>query len=125
MINLSKEKIGNDFDLEAKTIRIVRMGVICSAVLMITGLVLSVLFSFSSFSSVAEPNISGKIFGKGNNSIGIFLTFSGIIILVSTPILRVFTLFFSFIKRKDWRFALVALFVFILLSVEIIYSLTI
>jgi uncharacterized membrane protein len=50
------------------------------------------------------------------------LMFTGLVILMFTPVLRVITAVFGFALERDWRFVLVSSIVLLMLTGEIIYS---
>jgi uncharacterized membrane protein len=48
--------------------------------------------------------------------------FTGLVLLMFTPVLRVVTAVVAFASEHDWRFVAVSATVFLLLCAEIIYS---
>jgi uncharacterized membrane protein len=50
------------------------------------------------------------------------LMFTGLVVLMFTPILRVITAVFGFAAERDWRFVIVSSVVLFMLVGEIVYS---
>jgi uncharacterized membrane protein len=110
-------------DAERWTSRILRLGVWVSASLMIAGLLLAALYP----SSIIELSINPSLVDLAQHVVStafdpVTLMFSGLVMLMFTPILRVITAIFGFAVERDWRFVLVSLIVLILLVGEVTYS---
>jgi uncharacterized membrane protein len=109
---------------ERWTSRILRVGVWISASLMILGLILATIFPSSVVPFPTNPSLgklAERIFSTSFDPIT--LMFSGLVVLMFTPILRVITAVFGFAMERDWRFVFVSSLVFLMLVCEIVYSL--
>ena len=108
---------------ERWTSRILRLGVWTSAALMIIGLLRAALSPTSivplstnpSFGVLAEQICSASFDP-------VTLMFTGLVLLMFTPVLRVITAAFGFAVERDWRFVIVSSIVLLMLVGEIIYS---
>ena len=108
---------------ERWTSRILRLGVMVSAGLMILGL----LFAAIVPSSLAPPSSNPTLGSLAERILsGTFdpttWMFTGLVILMFTPVLRVVTAVFGFAVERDWRFVIVSGIVLSLLASEILYS---
>jgi len=109
---------------ERWTSRILRVGVWISASFMILGLFLTTIFPSSVVPFPTNPSLgilAERIFSASFDPIT--LMFSGLVMLMFTPILRVITAVFGFAMERDWRFVFVSSLVFLMLACEIMYSL--
>ena len=102
---------------------ILRLGVWVSASLMIIGLLLATLYPSSIVMFSVNPTFATLAERMVSNSLDpVVLMFTGLVILMLTPVLRVMAAFVGFALEHDWRFVLVSSLVFLLLAGEIFYS---
>jgi uncharacterized membrane protein len=110
-------------DAERWTSRVLRLGVWVSASLMIFGLVVATMYP-SSIKQISEnPSLGAladRVFSAQFDPVT--LMFTGLVLLMFTPVLRVITAVVGFTLERDWRFVLVSFVVLVLLAGEIIYS---
>jgi uncharacterized membrane protein len=104
--------------------RALRIGVWSSAALMIAGL-LVVWISGSTPAMPSENPSPGELFSQlfSSSVNGVTLMFSGLVLLMLTPFLRVLTAAVGFLAEKDVKFVVVSCVVFCMLLGELIFSL--
>jgi uncharacterized membrane protein len=110
-------------DVELWTSRVLRLGVWISASLMIFGLFIAFIFPSSIVPLLTNPslgNLAGRLFSSPLDPVS--LMFTGLVILMFTPILRVVTAVFGFAMERDWRFVAVSSAILLMLAGEILYS---
>jgi uncharacterized membrane protein len=108
---------------ERWTSRVLRLGVWVSASLMILGLVIATIspsFIVPVSTNPSLGNLAERIFSTTFDPVT--LMFAGLVMLMFTPVLRVITAVFGFALERDWRFVVVSSIVFLMLLVEILYS---
>jgi uncharacterized membrane protein len=108
---------------ERWTSRVLRLGVWVSASLMILGLLIATIFPSSIVPFSTNPSLGSlaeRMFSITFDPIT--LMFSGLVLLMFTPVLRVITAVFGFAMERDWRFVAVSSIVLLMLVGEIIYS---
>ena len=93
---------------------ILRAGVILSAALLISGGILfliqhpNAVFSYKSFAGEPERlRVLNSVFREAFQFKSRPVIQLGIIILISTPVIRVIFSFLEFLFRKDWKFVIV------------------
>jgi uncharacterized membrane protein len=110
-------------DAERWTGFILRLGVWVSASLMIFGLILATLYPSSIVTLSTNPSLGALAEALVSNSFDpVVLMFTGIVILMLTPVLRVLTAVIGFTLERDRRFIFVSSVVLILLVGEILFS---
>jgi uncharacterized membrane protein len=85
-------------------------GLALSVVLILTGLVLSIIEHQPL--PLKVPSLSGIIANLLAFKASGFLNM-GLLVLIATPVIRVFTSFIAFLFERDWRFALFTLIVLV------------
>ena len=108
---------------ERWTSRVLRLGVWVSASLMIIGLLLATMSPSSIVPLSTNPslgNLAERMFSTTIDPVT--LMFTGLVMLMFTPVLRVITAVFGFAVERDWRFVVVSSIVMLMLAGEIIYS---
>ena len=110
-------------DAERWTGLILRLGVWVSACLMIFGLFLAAV----SPSSIVMPSTNPTLGALAEHLVStsfdpVVLMYTGLVILMLTPVIRVLTAVFGFTLERDWRFVFVSSLVLVLLVGEIFYS---
>jgi len=88
--------------LELTLGRLLRAGVVASALCLTVGLVLSMLLGQSAMSAAA-------------------LT-TGLVILMATPVMRVVVSLVAYIRMRDWFFVVTTVMVFVLLGVTVLLA---
>ena len=114
----------NTFPAERWTSYALRSGVWLSSGLMITGLIVAAVFP----SSVTLFNTNlVSLFGRllAGSIDPVTLMYTGLIVLMFTPILRVITAIIGFAIEHDRRFMAVSLTILLFLTGEILYSILI
>ena len=107
---------------ERWTSTILRFGVWISAFFMISGLLMAALYS-SSLAPLSSPSLPDLVLLIFSNPVNpTTLMFTGLVILMFTPILRVATATVGFAVERDWRFVVVSTIVLLMLAGEIVYS---
>ena len=115
---------GASHQVERWTGRVLRAGVLGSALTMCVGIFTALLHPHSPAGGTGTPDLASlaaRLVSGSFDSSTVLLT--GLVILMITPIVRVVTALAGFAAERDWRFVLVSAIVFILLAGEIIYSL--
>jgi uncharacterized membrane protein len=103
-----------------------RLGVWLSAGLMAIGLLIAAIWPASAVLITTNPSFSRLAMHLLSGSFDpVTLMFSGLAVLMFTPIIRVMTAIAGFTMERDWRFVFVSSLVLILLTGEIIYSILI
>jgi uncharacterized membrane protein len=103
---------------------VLKLGVGVSAALMIGGLIIAAVWPSSVIPFSVNPPLADlfiRIFS--GNFDPVTLMFTGLVLLMFTPVLRVITTIFGFAIEKDRRFVFVSSVVLFMLAGEIIYSL--
>lgn len=111
------------YTAERWTSRVLRLGVWVSASLMILGLVIATIFPSFIVPASTNPslgNLAERLFSTTLDPVT--LMFAGLVMLMFTPVLRVITAVVGFALERDWRFVVVSSLVFLMLLVEILYS---
>lgn len=110
-------------NLELKISKFLRMGVIVSGLFMIVGWIFESLKSENSFDKIKSynPDALADSFqlAYASGDWATVLTYIGLIILVSLPIIRVLLTAVLFIKQKDTPMAALAIFVFFILMTSL------
>ena len=103
--------------------RILRIGVWTSAGLMILGLILAAAVPSSLPPVIDNPSLGSLASQMFSSSFDpVTLLFTGLVLLMFTPILRVAAAIIGFAVERDWRFVAVSAIVLLLLGGEIVYS---
>jgi uncharacterized membrane protein len=111
-------------DAERWTSRVLRLGVWVSASLMIFGLLLATMYPSSIVPLSINPSLGNLAERMLSDTFDpLTLMFTGLVVLMLTPVLRVITAVFGFAIERDWRFVVVSSVVLFLLVSEIVYSL--
>jgi uncharacterized membrane protein len=123
---ISKETADIHHYVERWTSRVLRAGVWTSAVLMGAGLLLAAGRSFGDGVSPRSPSLTELFHNLAVSPLDpATLMFTGLVVLMLTPILRVMTAMTGFIAEKDRRFVAVAALVLLMLLGEVVYSMLI
>jgi uncharacterized membrane protein len=93
---------------------LLRSGLGLSVILMFVGLVISLSSGETTPTPVEMKNIFAPGISLGNHLMG-----AGVLLLGLTPVLRVLMLVYLWYREKDWKFAIIALIVFVTLMVSI------
>lgn len=108
----------NDLEnLELRIAKVLRIGVVISGLLMLTGFVMqfrwsaNALFNFTTYDPIPfidllEMNFKWK-------RIGPLVSYAGLIALISLPLIRVILTTYLFIRQKEYLLALIAFVVFV------------
>ena len=111
------------YDVERWTGRVLRIGVLVSATLMIAGLLIAAIYPSTIVAFSSNPTLGNVVMRMLSGSFDpITLMFAGLVFLMLTPILRVITAVVGFGVEHDWRFVFVSSIVLLLLAGEIVYS---
>jgi uncharacterized membrane protein len=111
--------------------RILRVGVTISSVFMTAGLLIAAVHPSPvplpernpSLGELIRQLFSGQLTSM-TGAAAPTLMFTGLVLLMFTPFLRVVTTFFVFWKERDGRFMAIASVVFLLLAAQVVYSLS-
>lgn len=110
-------------DLELKISKFLRMGVVVSGFFMIVGWIFETLKSENSLDKIKTYNPMALAdsfqLAYSSGDWATILTYIGLIILVSLPIIRVLLTAVLFIKQKDTPMAALAIFVFLILMTSL------
>ncbi len=110
--------------VERWTSRSLKFGVWSSGGIMVLGLVLYAFRSFAASIPERTPSMSLLVQNVFRDPFDPFtLMYSGLVLLMLTPFLRVLTAAIGFAAEKDRRFVVISLTVFVLLIGEFLYSL--
>jgi uncharacterized membrane protein len=110
---MGKEEANNRRDLNQVILRMLILGLILSATVLLAGLVLSAI----AHQPVPSKALSFKqVLGglRTGSPAGLFSL--GILLLIATPVLRVVGSLFEFIATRDWRYVFVASLVLLILA---------
>ncbi len=112
-----------DATVERWSSRVLRYGVWGSASLMIIGLILAALDSFTHPAPEQNPSLGELVHRVWNLTADpIILMYLGLVLLMFTPIIRVITAIAGFTAERDRRFAWIGAVVLLMLIGEIVYS---
>ena len=126
LLNVSKVFLMNSSPhfVERWTGRTLRFGVWASGAFMVVGLGLISLQPIHSNVPAALPTFEELVSGFFSRSVdALTIVNVGLVLLMTTPLLRVFTAILGFTAEKDWKYSGVALVVFLMLAGELVYSL--
>ncbi len=104
--------------------RVLRIGVWTSATLMTAALILAAIHGFRidlPDHALTLPQLAQRLFTSSFDPVT--LGFTGLVVLMLTPILRVITAIVGFAVERDRRFVLVSVAVLVFLLAEVTYSL--
>jgi len=102
-----------------------RLGIWISMILLSVGLALSAYEGGVDASGLSLKDLPGVVFGTGKGiSPGLGFLYSGLMVLVLTPLLRVAITLVIFFRQRDWRFFGIALVIFTILIIELTVALT-
>jgi uncharacterized membrane protein len=108
---------------ERWTSRILRLGVWVSASLMVMGLFLAAMSPSATVPLSTNPSLGNLAERMCSITFDpVTLMFTGLVMLMFTPVLRVITAVFGFAVERDWRFVIVSSVVLCMLAGEIVYS---
>lgn len=102
--------------LELRIAKLLRVGVIISAILMLAGFILqfklsgNALFNFTIYDEIPLADLLEFNFRKKNW--GPIVSYSGLIVLISLPLIRVLLTIYLFIRQKEYPLAMIAFLVF-------------
>ncbi len=116
--------IQKDNTVDRWTSRVLRIGVWTSAVLMVTALGLAAFRGFAidlPARPLTLPDLLQRLLSSSLDPVT--LGFTGLVVLMVTPILRVITALVGFASERDRTFVLVSGSVLLLLAGEVAYSL--
>lgn len=100
--------------------KILRIGVIISATIMIIGLAIFLITGHSGYPGNSHPTNFLTIF-KGIMQLKSYaIMMLGIFCLILTPVLRVIVSIYSFYKENDWLYVWITLFVLVVLIISFI-----
>lgn len=113
----------NDIEsLELKISKFLRVGVIISGVMMFAGWVTQIKFTgnpFYNFQIYDEIPLKELLeFYIARKEWGVLLSYSGLLVLISLPVIRVFLTAWLFVRQKEFILAGIALIVLISLIVS-------
>ena len=114
----------NRHTVERWTSQSLKAGVLLSGGVMVIGLVLYAMRSFSTPLPPHNPTVAELLHRVLTGSLDPFtIMYVGLILLMLTPFLRVLTAVVGFAVEKDRTFVFVSLTVFFFLIAELVYSL--
>jgi uncharacterized membrane protein len=106
--------------------RILRGGIIVSALFMVTGLCLMTIQHGSIILPAENPSLSDLITGilrlSTPSETASTLMYVGLVLLMFTPFLRVIATALAFLVEREWRYGAVALFVLLMLIGEVVFA---
>lgn len=114
--------------LELRIAKVLRLGVVFAGILMLTGQVINFKFSgntffnFQTYDEIPLTELLQYYFKVGNW--GALISFSGLIALISLPLIRVLLTTYLFLREKDFIMGFMALFVFISLILSMSLGIT-
>ncbi|KPN79133.1 Uncharacterized protein RZ56_11760 [Apilactobacillus kunkeei] len=102
--------------------KILRVGVIISAIIMIIGLLLLLITGKSGYANDAFPTTFKAIFSGIESLKPYAIMMLGIFCLILTPVLRVIVSIYSFYKEKDMLYVWITTFVLIVLIISFFFG---
>jgi uncharacterized membrane protein len=100
--------------------KILRIGVIISATIMIVGLALFLITGYSGYVGNYHPTNFNTIFQGIIQLKPYAIMMLGVFCLILTPVLRVIVSIYSFYKENDWLYVWITTFVLIVLVISFI-----
>ena len=103
--------------LELRIAKLLRIGVLISAILMLAGFIMqfkfagNTLFNFTIYDEISLADLLEFNFRKKNWAP--LISYSGLIVLISLPLIRVLLTIYLFIRQKEFPLAIIAFLVFI------------
>lgn len=105
-------------DVELAVSKLLRLGVFISAAVIIIGLIQYLVTGNSGYPGDTYPTSFGTILHGFIQWKSMAVIETGLLLLILTPVLRVFVSLFVFMQEKDYRFAAITALVFIILIVS-------
>lgn len=109
--------------------RILRAGLIVSATMMVIGLLLLSAQSGPLDLPAENPSLGDLLAGflnstgrDGQFSVALRFMYTGLVLLMFTPFLRVLTTVVIFVRERDWKYSAVAMTVLIMLIGEVLFA---
>ncbi|MFD3259903.1 DUF1634 domain-containing protein [Paenibacillus lentus] len=105
-------------EVEIAISKMLRIGIVLAGLVIVTGLVLFLVTGDSGYPGDTFPTSLPDIFQGLIQLKSVAIIEVGLILLILTPVFRVFVSMFAFIHEKDYRFVLISIFVLIILGIS-------
>lgn len=105
-------------EVEIAISKMLRIGIVLAGLVIATGLVLFLVTGDSGYPGDTFPTSLPDIFQGLIQLKSVAIIEVGLILLILTPVFRVFVSMFAFIHEKDYRFVLISIFVLIILGIS-------
>ncbi|WP_059042367.1 DUF1634 domain-containing protein [Paenibacillus rubinfantis] len=119
-----KNEAGNSqnrtFEVEMAISKMLRIGVILAAIVIITGLVLFLATGDSGYPGDTYPTSFGTILSGLLAFKAAAVIQTGLLLLILTPVLRVFVSLFLFWAERDYRYVIITAIVFVILVLSFV-----
>ncbi|WP_019419375.1 DUF1634 domain-containing protein [Paenibacillus profundus] len=117
-MNKKQAKDEKIYDVEAAVSTFLRIGVLTSAAVIVTGLLLFLITGQSGYPEQTYPTtvtgiVTGLVEGKAYA-----IMMAGLSLLILTPVFRVAVSIFVFLKEKDYLYVIITSLVFLILMIS-------
>ncbi|MCM3342821.1 DUF1634 domain-containing protein [Paenibacillus sp. MER TA 81-3] len=117
-MNKKQAKDEKIYDVEAAVSTFLRIGVLTSAAVIVTGLLLFLITGQSGYPEQTYPTtvigiVTGLVEGKAYA-----IMMAGLSLLILTPVFRVAVSIFVFLKEKDYLYVMITSLVFLILMIS-------
>lgn len=116
-MNPSKEEMHN---VELVIGKILRIGVLLSAAVMIIGIGLMLITGHSGYAGDYYPTTAKAILAGVTALKPLAIMMAGIFLLILTPVLRVIVSIYSFYKERDWLYVIITTIVLVIIFISFI-----
>lgn len=105
-------------EVEIAISKMLRIGIVLAGLVIVIGLVLFLVTGESGYPGDTFPTSLPDIFQGLIQLKSVAIIEVGLILLILTPVFRVFVSMFAFIHEKDYRFVFISIFVLIILAIS-------
>lgn len=105
-------------EVETAVSKMLRIGVVIAGAVIIAGLLMFLITGNSGYPGDTYPTTFGGIFQGLVELKSVAVIETGLLLLILTPVFRVFVSLFVFLEEKDYRFVLISAVVFVVLIVS-------
>ncbi|MGG4552425.1 DUF1634 domain-containing protein [Paenibacillus humicus] len=105
-------------EVEIAISKMLRIGIVLAGLVIVVGLVLFLVTGDSGYPGDTFPTSLPEIWRGIVELKSVAIIEAGLILLILTPVFRVFVSMFAFIHEKDYRFVLISILVLVILALS-------
>ncbi|AZK45003.1 DUF1634 domain-containing protein [Paenibacillus lentus] len=107
-------------EVEIAVSKMLRIGIVLAGLVIVVGLILFLVTGDSGYPEDTFPTSLPDIFQGVLQLKSVAIIEVGLILLILTPVFRVFVSMLAFIHEKDYRFVVISIFVLIILAISFV-----